>query len=203
MPKTWESMWEPLLSEATRLCTHEEAKVAPPLPRCVASVLLARSSIDAYLSEFVEWRRLPHEVKHLRIRDAISQIFENLSLDAPTFQEGHWNDVLLLNEVRNEAVHHKARRYKLGKSPSGLIERLAAKGVITLPPTTKTWENIVYSDAVARWACSVAGRSVVYLESISRDRLRSLLIVQERVNQILSRINCSIDATGDPDDSTN
>ena len=185
-------MWDALLSEAARLCSEERSSSSAVLSRCAASIVLARSSLDAYLSEFIEWRRLSPRIKRARFSDALTRICEELSLPPPSFAGGLWGELSLLNDIRNELVHHKAARFEAGQSPEGIIERLVAHGVMGKPSSDRTWETMVASEPTARWACTLVGRVIIHLESIPNQRHRSLLIVTNRVNRILSMVNTSI-----------
>ena len=193
--RTWESMWDALLFEAAHLCGEQRStSSSASSSRYVASIILARASFDAYLSEFIEWRDLPNRLKHARFRDALDGIYKEFSLPPPSFAEGLWSEFSLLNDIRNELVHHKAGRFKPGQSPKSLIERLVSAKVINKPKAIRTWETVISSHATARWACAVAGKSIVHLESISNchyQRYRSLQIVKERITSILSVISIS------------
>jgi len=194
MAKTWESMWDGLLSEAARLCAQGHPRSSDIPSRYAASIVLARASFDAYLSEFVEWRGLPQRIKHARFRDALIWIYKELSLPPPSFVDGLWDELALLNDIRNELVHHKAGRFLPGQSPGGLIKRLVTKGVLAAKPSAEgTWEAVVSSESIARWACAVVGRSIAHMECTSHNRRRSLLIVVDRLNQILSILKISIE----------
>lgn len=186
MPKTWESLWQPLLAQASRLA-GEGLIADEPLGAAAGSIILSRTAWDAFVAEFIEWRCLSPNIKSMVIDEAISRIHIDLGLPVPTFRKGSvWRSLQRLNQIRNALVHHKANPMSPSDLPGSWFRELVGSGVIA-HHKNRTWELSVCSPRVAKWSCEVVAEGIIELEAIPTKRRRSIRSVRAGVGAALGR----------------
>jgi hypothetical protein len=188
----WESLWQGLLWEAARRASvpasYDDIE-ASVLARSAAAIILARGAWEGYLNELIEWRELPSELKNQSCYDGLVSVHRELGLSFEVDQGGTWDRLLLLNNLRNKIVHHKAGRIQPGTGPWELAEKLSNLGLLRIPDSPMTWERALLSLPIARWSCATVGRAIIQLESIPVRRSRSLFAVQQAVVEALAPID--------------
>jgi hypothetical protein len=176
---TWESIWPLLLTAACELASagHELDEAG----RAAASIILAHTSLDAFLSEFVEWRNLPRELKEKPFDEAITTVYSLLGAPRPQFSvSGEWRPIKNLNTLRNKLVHHTAESFKVGESPGRWYDELVSSGAI-VARDNQTWERNVCRYRVAKYACQSFSDGMLRLEGLPKLRRRSIADVSDRI----------------------
>jgi hypothetical protein len=187
--KTWESLWLPLLDEAAAHAGRG-LRTKHPLGHYASAVILARTSWDAYLHEFIEWRDLNRDLKRLHFKEALPAIFKAIGRAPPRFEvESPWVELLLVNHLRNAIVHHDATPRDSGESPSRVYERLVSAEVIPPAAAGTTWESSVLCAPVARWSCAVVAQSILAIEAIPELRRRSFELVRDAVAKVIDSVH--------------
>lgn len=192
MPKalaTWESLWPVLLREAVQQAKSAGTDKHPPLGKSAVSIIVARSTWDAYIAEFVEWRQLSPKIKYLGLYKSLEQLHRALDLsELGPPNDSFWDDLILLNKLRNEIVHHKAALFPLGSDgPTDILGGLAARDLLaTSEKPALTWERRVLTAKVGHWSCRTVARGILKLERIPEKRSRSYHDICNRLVETLS-----------------
>lgn len=184
----WESIWQGLLWEACRRASppsRQDELDTSPLARSAASLILARAAWEGYLNEFIEWRSLSPDLKNRSCYEGLAGVFAELGQSLTIVSEDTWDQLLLLNTLRNKVIHHKADRFKPGSGPHELLEKLAKLSLVDLPTRPAPWERLALSNRVAQWACLTVATAIVQLEAIPTKRSRSLHDVKEAVAEAI------------------
>lgn len=184
----WESLWQGLLWEAARRASppsQQDELEASVIARSAAAIILARGAWEGYLNEFIEWRDLPSELKNQSCYEALVGVHRQLGRNLEIKRGDIWDQLLLLNTLRNKIVHHKAGRTQPGQGPWELVERLTQLGLLTIPHQSLSWERILLSESIAQWSCFVVSKVIVALEAIPVRRTRSFLEVQNAIAEAL------------------
>jgi hypothetical protein len=183
---TWESIWLALYQQAHTLSLSGGR--ANALGCAAATIVLAKVSWESYFHEFLERRRLTGDIKRLHFPSDLRTALERLGAPPPRFSKGEpWEQLALLNSLRNAIVHHDATPRVLGAARGDWYKRLIELGVISAA-SDATWESCVLTPAVARWACTVVGTSIIRAESIPHGRTRSLNSVKEPLTALLESL---------------
>lgn len=161
----------------------------PPVGRCTAAIVLSRTAWEAFLNEFIEWRGLDPSLKDADFRESLAGVLASLGAPEPALDAGGvWEDLAIVNALRNKLVHFQAKAYPTGGGPRQLIQRLSA--LCGLLPTGEPdyWERILLVPPVAQWACRVVGTSIIRIESIPTRRTRLVRDIARTVLEALSPI---------------
>jgi hypothetical protein len=180
----WESLWQGLLWEAARRASpstsYDEIETSV-LARSAAAIILARGAWEGYLNELIQWRELPPDLKNKSCYEGLLEVHRELGQTFEVHQGDTWDQLLLLNNLRNKIIHHKAGRTQPGSGPWELAEKLSKLDLLKMSNLPATWERALLSMPIARWSCSTVGKAIIQLESIPARRSRSLFDVQKAV----------------------
>lgn len=157
--------------------------------KTAGSIILARTSWDAFLSEFIQRRRLSESIAYKSFKDAIVETQITLGYSKPSFSENTvWGRLNTVHLIRNELVHHKTLAYPQNKKVVTIIDRLKRAGLIIEKENLLTWEEQVLTPSVAVWTCEVVGQAIMELESLKQGRTRSLEWVKRSVTQAIRHL---------------
>lgn len=179
-PPTWESIWAPLLEEASALAIRSSQERRPPLGSAAAAIIVARAAWEAFVAEFVEWRKLDSEIKRLDLQSSLRRLHETLGHTVQfSSAAAAWRPLALVNQLRNALVHYDATARATDEPPGRWFAELVKIGVVY--EGGRSWERSVCTARVARWSCEVVGASILRLESIPTKRRRSVAAVKRAV----------------------
>lgn len=182
---SWVSLWQPLLREAVESCLVAQIDIGRRIQAAASSVVLARTSWDAFANELIEQREIDQEIKALGLRRKIEGIYRNLGEDIPNFVEHKiWNHLMVANQIRNAIVHQRTTSLSAGDSPANVLQSLQTLGVISRIPHVQTWEDQVLCADVARWCCYCAAQGIVTLEELPVKQFRSPSQVRSQIDEI-------------------
>jgi hypothetical protein len=178
-----------MLREAALDAANLEAPPRCRAARVAAVIVVARSAWEAYINEFIEVRSITETVGKLRklsFSAKIESVYSALGYSEPLFSgETLWARLELLNRLRNRVVHNLSRPYPCGFGPEGLVTALHQMG-LPEPRGKLLWEQVVLVPWTAAWSCKTSGAAIVTLETLPKNRRRSLREVQELVARALS-----------------
>jgi hypothetical protein len=194
---TWESLWAPLLTEAVHSTVNRARPGKDGMAAVAATIILARTSWEAFINEFIEWRVLPADLKKENFYVGLKRILHILGAEPPVFTlNSGWGHLALLNDLRNQLVHYDAAPRASGVAPHDLIRRLGHCGITVSNDSHGTWEQVVLVRDTGIWACKCVAQSILRLESLPNRARRSLNEVDELVSVILSPLDQTSSTTG-------
>ena len=175
-------MWGPLLMQAAELANIDTSSGVRATARFASSIVLARASFEAFVSEFIERRLLAKRIKGIHdLRERILAVHAALGVDAPDESSTPWVELGCVVQLRNAVVHYEAAPRSPADSPARLYGRFQSLGVVAARRKDQSWERALLTSTVASWSCQVVGQTVIRLESIATRRHRSLIHVREQV----------------------
>lgn len=186
MQATWESMWAAFLAQAAQLSSAADGGGRLAHVQYATGVILARTSWETFVNEFVEWRQLSPDLKNLSFQSSITGIFQALDAPAPDRRRGTiWYALELVVQLRNAIVHHAAAPRTPNDFPGELEERMKAFSLLRNAPTGPTWERRAFTRETSAWCCRVTGEAILALEAIPTGQVRSYASVERAVRRSL------------------
>ncbi len=183
---SWVSLWAPLLSEAVAACQLARRDSTRQLSAAASSIILARTSWDAFANELIEQRRLDDGTKELGIKRKIERLLEELKAEPPDFNNSSiWVDLIVISDLRNSLVHQKIAPREPGDSPRDILKKLTSIGNIEAIDETAPWEQQVFKQKVATWCCIRVGDAIKAIELIPARQFRPASFVCRQVDEIL------------------
>jgi len=180
--RSWTSLWVSLLERAVDAGIEAQKERHKELSSSCASIVLARTSWEAFSNELIEQRQLPARLKNLNARRKISGIHAALQQQPVSFTlDPVWRDFMLVNSIRNLIIHQEIK----SDSPSSVITMLSNLELLQLVDPSKPWEPHVFSPPIASWCCIRASSAIVSLEQIEPRQFRPPTTVTQHVSRIL------------------
>jgi hypothetical protein len=187
MQATWESMWAAFLAEAAQISSAPLLGGGVSHARHATSVILARASWETFTNEFIEWRKLPRELKGSPFQSGITGIFQALGAPAPDRSRGSiWYALELVVQLRNAIVHHAAAPRTANEFPGEIEDRMKVFGLLRNAPAAPTWERRAFTGQTSAWCCRVTGEAILALEGMEGGQVRSYASVERAVKRALT-----------------
>jgi hypothetical protein len=186
---SWENIWLPLLAAAVDNSNHGCQTKHDEIPSRAASIILARTAIEAYISEYIVWRSLDVGNQRLPLHKKVDRIRTLMECDnVPIYEQISGGDLVLLNDLRNALIHHDASTYGSALSPKDVLNRLKKRGILAHIKGDINWERQVLCRQVSSWACRVAAETILTFESIPVKRIRSFCAIQSAIQHEMFRL---------------
>lgn len=182
----WKTLWPGLLHQAASLAGSRQRQRMREEEVAACALILGRSSLEAYLNEYIRWRRL-HEIAQSEVGERLTDnkfmqmpadrkllIISN-SINSPEASAAAATAkefVVLLSRIRNLIIHYKPGDSTDSRRAAAIIEQLGSLGVIR-PVISRSWQDQILLLAVASWACQQIGEVILGLEAIPHGRIRS------------------------------
>jgi hypothetical protein len=178
-----------MLEEAVANCIRSQSGRGAEFKNALTAIVLSRSSWEAFICEFIEWRRLPADLKEKSFKNLLGGVLHAIAGAPATFDEHSvWAELACVNDLRNELIHHKAQTFDGDASPRDILVRLRGFGV-RLNDQQHTWERRCVSPSSATWACKTVARSILELEGVVAGRTRSFRLLRDKISVITSPLD--------------
>lgn len=174
---TWHPIWPGLLHEASRIALSEPPVLAQYKSYYASAIVLSRTAWEAFGNEFIQTRGLDVNLKGLSLRKYLRKVFDVLGQAAPDESPSSiFGQLILVGQLRNAIVHHKADPLNHGAAPSDLVCKL---GELKLCDATasRPWEDVLLNGDTAKWSCRTVRNAILELDSFDFGRIRARTFV--------------------------